>query len=204
MLFPLTVLWVSVTAPKAQIPPPEAKFPVVLLPLTVLWSSVRLPVVSERIAPPLKVVLKTYVVTGGPAAGERQPAEGEVARGRRDVEDPRKLVGVDRHVRGQRPGVDHERLADRQLRAAERDRRPGKRGGERDRVGAEVEVGQHDRLAEAQVADGEIAVDQVVGRIHDETLRREFHEFVLMGPDVDPPPAHARRTARPAGRTRPG
>ena len=40
----------------------------------------------------------------------------------RDVEDPRLLVGVDRHILGQRRRVDRERLGDRQLRAAEVDR----------------------------------------------------------------------------------
>ena len=40
MLFPLTVLWVSVTLPLAKIPPPLATSPAVLFPLTVLWVSV--------------------------------------------------------------------------------------------------------------------------------------------------------------------
>ena len=79
VLLPLTVLWVSVTAPAGKSrrrrrslpgavaadgalgerhgaagenPAAVAKSPVVLLPLTVLWSSVRIADVSERIAPP--------------------------------------------------------------------------------------------------------------------------------------------------------
>ena len=43
VLFPLTVLWVSVSAPLEEIPPPAENQSAVLFPLTVLWVSVSEP-----------------------------------------------------------------------------------------------------------------------------------------------------------------
>ena len=81
------VLLVTVTEPRAKMPPPLEESPAVELPEMVLFRMVSWPVENERIAPPPSIICR------GLAAGEGQAVEGHVAGGAGDVEQPRVCPG---------------------------------------------------------------------------------------------------------------
>ena len=110
VLFPLTVEPVSVTLPPANNAPPLARAPAVLLPVIELLSNVSSPLLIDRIAPPLWVSSAKSLSPVVSAARQRETVELKVAGRGGDVENARQFVGVDRHVIGQRGGVDRERL----------------------------------------------------------------------------------------------
>ena len=191
VLFPLTVLWVSVTVPWAKIPPPLAKSPVVLLPLTVLWSSVRLPVVSERIAPPRPA--EPLAVVLPPVSVSPPRVKSPVVAVMLKIRDS-SLASIVTFAASGRASITSASLIASSVPPSVIVC-PGKRGGERDLVGACGGVRRLDRFAErdavaARCGDQcrdrrDVAVDHVV-RVADRDIGQQPPVFQQLEPQ--PPP----------------
>ena len=133
---------------------PDALSPVVLLSVIVLPFNDRFPpnvLIGERSDSAATVGIVIYfIIAGCSTACQREAVDVKVAGGGRDVENPRQVVAVDRHVSGERRGFDRERLRNLQFQSAKRKCFARERSGKVNRIGTAAS----DRAIDAGVGIG--------------------------------------------------